>query len=397
MASIAKGALVVNEMSAEAPVHTPTVSFVVLCYKLAHLLHECVNSALSQTYKDFEILIMDDCSPDNTGEVAGSFQDPRVRYIRNEKNLGVLGNVNEGVRLSRGKYVWIISADDYLRRPYIMQRYVELLESNPQVGYTFCSGVCVRNGQEMEVLSYSKYRDQDEIISGKKLLRDLLYRNFVLAPSVLVRRECYEKISLYPLFVEFGGVKIDMVWAADWYLWCLFALSFDVAYFAEPMVGYREHDQSISSSLSMSQEKLKLCAAADIAVAWMIRRKADESGLKALSKVCLQAVANEYASHGESKRYRNSNSWMSVSDFEESLCRSTQDENERNWIRARFYAARGDGLYSRGKISSARTFYLAGLRRDPTMAKTYAKLLFSFGKPGVYLRKFTRAIRRLTP
>src|SRR5262249_9321183 len=161
----------------------------------------------------------------------------------------VLGNENEGVRLSRGKYVWIISADDYLRRPYITQRYVELMEKNPRVGYAFCSGVSVRNGREMEVLSYSKYRDQDEIVHGHALLRDLLYGNFVLAASVMVRRECYEKISMYPPFVELGGAKIDMVWAADWYLWCLFALSFDVAYFAEPMVSYREHDLSISSSL----------------------------------------------------------------------------------------------------------------------------------------------------
>src|SRR5262249_19075696 len=181
---------------------TPTVSFIVLCYKLAHLLPECVSSILSQTYDDFELLVMDDCSPDNTAEVAKSFGDPRVKYIRNQRNLGVLGNENEGVRLSRGKYVWIISADDYLRRPYITQRYVELMEKNPRVGYAFCSGVSVRNGREMEVLSYSKYRDQDEIVHGHALLRDLLYGNFVLAASVMVRRECYEKISMYPPFVE---------------------------------------------------------------------------------------------------------------------------------------------------------------------------------------------------
>ena len=93
----------------------PTVSFVVPCYRLAHLLAECVNSILSQTFTDFEVLIMDDKSPDNTAEVANSFKDPRVRYIRNDPNLGALKNYNHGIALSRGKYVWLISADDYLR------------------------------------------------------------------------------------------------------------------------------------------------------------------------------------------------------------------------------------------------------------------------------------------
>src|SRR6478672_7594179 len=58
------------------------VSFVVPCYRLAHLLGECVDSILAQSYGDFEVLIMDDCSPDATPEVAASFSDPRVRHVR---------------------------------------------------------------------------------------------------------------------------------------------------------------------------------------------------------------------------------------------------------------------------------------------------------------------------
>src|SRR4051794_32850375 len=93
----------------------PKVSFVVPCYKLAHYLNECVNSILMQTYENFEVLIMDDCSPDNTPEVARSFEDPRVTYIRNEPNLGHLRNYNKGITLAQGEYIWLISADDYLR------------------------------------------------------------------------------------------------------------------------------------------------------------------------------------------------------------------------------------------------------------------------------------------
>src|SRR5262245_12964431 len=132
----------------------PTVSFIVPCYKLAHLLPECVNSILGQTFSDLEILIMDDCSPDNTGEVARSFTDPRVKYVRNDPNLGHLRNYNKGIGLTKGEFVWLISADDCLRRPYIVERYVEVMRKNPRVGYAFCPGVGLAGRQETNVIDW---------------------------------------------------------------------------------------------------------------------------------------------------------------------------------------------------------------------------------------------------
>ena len=394
MVSIAKD-LAVHNLSGDAGTKAaPTVSFVVLCYKLAHLLPECVNSILSQTYTDIELLIMDDCSPDNTQEVVKSFQDPRVKYVRNEKNLGVLRNENEGVRLSRGKYVWIISADDYLRKPYIVQRYVELMEKHPRVGYVICSGVGVRDGRETGVLPHSKYRKRDAIVRGHVFLKKLLHSNVVLAPSAMARRECYEKISMYPLNATFGGKNVDMVWASDWYVWCAFALSFDVAYFAEPMVCYREHDLSITSMIT-KKESINQCAAADIAVPWLIRRKANEAGLTEISRECLRAAAHEYALHGGAKRYRGAESCMSFEDFEDSLCRSTESENERNWIRARFYAAKGNASFTKEDLTEAKKLYLRSLQKDPLQLAVYARLFLSLGKHGIYLRRALRSMRNL--
>src|SRR5208282_429173 len=127
-----------EQQRGESTSMAPKVTFVVPCYKLAHLLPECVNSILAQTYRDFEILIMDDCSPDDTPQVARSFSgDPRVQYIRNDPNLGHLRNYNKGLKMARGEYVWLMSADDRLRSPHILERYVKVMEENPQVGYAF--------------------------------------------------------------------------------------------------------------------------------------------------------------------------------------------------------------------------------------------------------------------
>ena len=395
MASTIDVAITVSLSTAENARRTPMVSFVVLCYKLAHFLPECVNSILSQTYTDFEVLIMDDRSPDNTAEVANSFADPRVKYVLNEKNLGFLNNENEGLRLSRGKYIWIISADDYLRRPYILERYVELMEKHPQVGYVFCSGVGVRSGHETGILWPQRYGERDTIVNGRVFLKKLLYGCIVLAPSAMARRECYEKISFFPLTLGRPGFQIDMTWGADWYLWCIFALWCDVAYFAEPMSCYREHELSFSSIMTQS-EQVERCVDADLAVLWSVRQIAAEKGLNNVSKDCLRAIAHEYAQQGDSKFYRCGTACMSTSYFENSICSYTREESERRMIRARFYAAKGNKFFSQGDLQIARNLYLTSLRYDPLSPKVFARLVLSLGKHGVYARKILHSLRKMS-
>jgi glycosyltransferase involved in cell wall biosynthesis len=364
---------------------SPTVSFVIPCYNLAHLLRDCICSILSQSYRDFEVLVMDDCSPDNTKEVAQSFGDSRVKYIRNDTNLGAIRNYNQGISLSSGKYVWLISADDYLRTPDVLQRYVDVLSNNPRVGYVFCPGVGVINGRETGILDYTRYANHDQIVNGHMFLQTLLSMCFILAPSAMVRRECYEKISLFPTNIVLDDVQIDFWWGGDWYLWCVFALFFDVAYFAEPMVCYREHE--LSSTTFVTSQRIDNCGLADIAVTWMVKQKAEAAGLREVYKICLHAVANEYARHLTGKKYRSGTSTITLDQFEHSLCQYTQSQKERNQIRARVYASVADRYYFRGDLASSKEFYWAGLKHDPIMAKVYVKLiLLSLGKAGDVVR-----------
>ena len=380
--------------------NTPTVSFIVPCYKLAHLLPECITSILNQSYRDFEVLVMDDCSPDATPAVAASFHDPRVIHVRNQSNLGHLRNYNKGISMSRGKYVWLISADDRLRQPSILERYVGVMEANPKVGYVFCAGVGVKNGEETGTLSYSRYDNCDRIVKGHVFLKRLLYQNVVLAASAMARRECYEQIGAFPVEAVWAGRPVDMGWIGDWYLWCMFALFMDVGYLADPMVCYREHDLSMTETVTR-QENIDQCSASEIGMLWMVRQRANQLRMKSVSKECLRAVAYAYAQHGASKQYRRSVSLMSSDQVEESLCRSTDSERERNWIRARYLAGMADELRVRKQRSSATQLYLAALKRDPLMLKVYAKLLcVLLGKPGESLWLTYRSIRmafRATP
>ncbi|WP_213806312.1 glycosyltransferase family A protein [Granulicella sp. dw_53] len=364
----------------------PKVSFVVPCYKLAHLLSECVHSILIQTYTDFEVLIMDDDSPDDTAVVAASIEDPRVRYIHNEKNLGNLRNYNKGIELCRGSYIWLISADDYLRKDHILEWYMEVLERDSHVGYAFCPAIEVMDGRETHVLPYSFYGEKDVIVDGWCLLKKLLVSNFIVAGSVLARAECYRTIDYFPL-------DEGMEWSGDWYLWCVFALRYDVAYFAEPMVCYRAHSLSMTTTLAQD-ENLYKCSAGDLAVPLKVRQRALEAGLQEVADWCLKAIAKEYSQQVKSKRYQGSTWSLSLEQLEQSLCANIPLESERELIRARAFDAMGDNLWLSGDSLQAKRCYLDSVARDPWSILTYAKLFFVWLRiPGSQLRELRRYLR----
>jgi len=208
----------------------PLVTIVVPCYKLAHLLPQCVQSILKQSYPNYEILIMDNCSPDNTPEVAASFNDPRVKHIRNETNIGHVRNFNKGITMASGKYVMLISPDDWLGSEQSLTHYVEMLEKNPDAGFAFCRAIEVQGNKEMGIASWTDLGKEDSVWEGPSFLMQLIQGDCVVLSAAMVRKECYEK---------YGMFSLEMPHANDWFLWCVLSLHHKVIYLAEPMMYVR--------------------------------------------------------------------------------------------------------------------------------------------------------------
>ncbi len=365
----------------------PKVSFIVPCYKLAHFLPDCVASILSQTCRDFEVLIMDDCSPDHTPAVARSFRDPRVRYIRNETNLGNLRNYNKGIGLARGKYVWLISADDRLRCDYVLERYLRVMEAHPRIGYAFCAGVGLEDGRETSVLQSYYYGERDTIFNGRVFVSRLLDGRGILSPSVMVRKECYEKVSLFPL---------DMPHQGDMYLWCKWALRYDVAYFAEPMVNYRLHYDS--QMAGMKRESPEVMVRDELEVLWPTKWEAEALGYRRLADLCDSFIAAKYVQYIASGLYADKRICcvMTPAECEDSIRRFARNARERKRVRARVYAGVGDEHYWHRDGQRALDFYTRALREDPWMPKIWLKrVLLLSGGIGAGLRECTFALRRL--
>jgi hypothetical protein len=200
----------------------------------------------------------------------------------------------------------------------------------------------------------------------------------------MARKERYER-DPFPL---------DMPWGGDWYLWLIFALHADVAYFAEPMVCYRRHQQSMTNLL-MHQD-LSACSSDDIKIPWIVKEKVEAFHDPSLVKACRGAIAEEYARSMVSQRYRTSKSRMSPEEFEQSLSQRSRDGDERRWIRAHTYAAMADRYCWQEDYLTARRYYLRAVREDAWIPKAWIRFLaLSTGTFGIRLRKALLAFRQV--
>jgi glycosyltransferase involved in cell wall biosynthesis len=353
----------------------PKVSFIIPCYKLAHFLSECVNSILEQTYDNFELLIMDDCSPDNTPEVAAEFKDPRVIYIRNETNLGNIRNYNKGIELSRGSYLWLISADDCLRSRYVLEKFVGILEQNPQVGYVFCPAMTLMEGKDIGVEDWTGWPGkQDRILSGREVVARSTTNCPVCSPTGLVRRECYTNISHFPISLPRVG---------DYYLWTLFATRYDVGYFSEPMVYYRRHATNMEKMLEHEDPSFYL--GQELLVMWLIKKEVEMVGMMSLLPDFCQSLADRYTRrivYREAMNWEHGYTWdIAIKEITD----NASNENEAAEILRLMHSALPTRLAS-GHTRAGAAYYMNGELEQAAKAFRSAIALKPWSvKPRVYL------------
>jgi hypothetical protein len=350
----------------------PRVSFVVPCYRLAHYLRECVESILAQSYTNFEVLIMDDCSPDDTPAVAASFTDARVCHVRHAQNVGHLRNYNDGIARARGEYIWLISADDWLRSPDVLRRFVEIFDEHPNVTLAFSQAMKVDQGQDV---SFYPRRASTRICAGATFLREaLLDYNCVPAPAAMARKTAYLSAGLFPL---------DLPHSGDWYLWCRFALEGDVAYVAEPLVNYRQHDDSMSKTLT--RERAAAVVADEVEVRWRIKALAEAGRQLEVARACRQAIGEDYALRLSRQDTDAAASSMTPAAVKLSIERLARSAAERRQTEADVLVCCADRAAEAHDHRRSGELYLSALRMDPWRPRTAVKCVLSL-IPGVGMR-----------
>lgn len=197
------------------------VSVIIPSYNMARYLPTSVSSALAQTYTNFEIVIVDDGSSDNTAEVVRQWDnDPRVRVHR-QVNGGLSHARNQGIAHSNGPFIALLDADD-IWMPQKLSLQMPLFR-DPKVGVVFSNYERMNDNEErMPMGPTAMYRGK---VSGQ-----LLIENFVPASSAVVRRACFERC---------GGFDVELKTGEDYEMWLRLSAHTEFDFVPEPLMRYR--------------------------------------------------------------------------------------------------------------------------------------------------------------
>ena len=166
----------------------PVVSVLMSAFNNMAFLPEAISSILAQTFADFEFIIIDDGSTDATWNILTSCSDPRIRLVRNERNLGLARSLNNGLDLARGQYVTRQDADD-ISLPHRLERQIGLMEEHPDIGIV---------GSQCMMID-AKGRDQGILpkpLSDLEIRWVMLLDNPFAHPTVMVRRRILQQHAL---------------------------------------------------------------------------------------------------------------------------------------------------------------------------------------------------------
>lgn len=169
----------------------PTVSVILPTYNRAHLIDRAIRSVLNQTYQDFELIVVDDCSTDNTKEVVKSFKDERITYIKHEKNKGAAAARNTGIKAAKGEYIAFQDSDDDWF-PEKLKKQMKVFEmAQSEVGIVYTGFWRIEGNKKTYIPSYRVSQKEGNI--HKQLLKG----NFVTTQSVVIRKKYFEKLGMF--------------------------------------------------------------------------------------------------------------------------------------------------------------------------------------------------------
>lgn len=202
----------------------PEISVVIPTFNMARFVGEAVRSVLDQTFADFEVLVVDDGSTDNTREVIAAIDDPRVRYLHQE-NRGLAGARNAGIEAARGSFIAFLDADD-LWLPDKLARQRQLFADRPWVGLVY-TGAYVMEGGQVFACHRGRYRGH--------VVRELLTVDNIVVGSgsaAMVRRECFDRVGLF---------DESLSACEDWDMWLRIAARYPFDFVEQPLVKLRTH------------------------------------------------------------------------------------------------------------------------------------------------------------
>lgn len=203
-------------------------------YNVAPYVKEAIESVLRQTYRDFEMLVIDDCSTDETVSIVRGIDDPRIHIVQNEKNVGLAENLNRGLSHITTEYVARMDGDD-IAEPYWLEREVAVLDDHPDIG--ICSGGFARFGT---ITSKVRFPEMHE-----DCMANMLFECSVIVPTF--------RMSLY---LDHGlRYSTEAFPAEDYRFWAESLRVTKIYNIPETLFRYRMHPTQICSARREEQQR----------------------------------------------------------------------------------------------------------------------------------------------
>jgi len=215
---------------------TPLVSVLMPVFNGEKYLTEAIESILTQTYTNFEFVIINDGSTDTTEEIIKAFSDSRIRLINNTTNIKLIATLNKGIQLCNGKYIVRMDADD-VSLPDRIEVLVGFMEHNPDVGV--CGSYYKIIGDNERVIKYPTSNDE--------LKTSLLFFVPIAHPTTIWRKEVIAKNQL--------GFDVNYIHAEDYKFWTEIIEYSQLGNVPEILLNYREHNNQISSLYADTQKE----------------------------------------------------------------------------------------------------------------------------------------------
>lgn len=217
------------------------ISVIMPVYNGEKYLREAIDSVLSQTFSDFEFIIINDCSKDKTVDIINSYNDERIILINNDKNLGIAKTLNKGIEKAKGKYIARMDADD-ICYPHRFETQYNFMEENLEIG------MC---GSSIEIFTESSINIHECPVHNDEIKVLQMFNTAFAHPTVMMRHSTLEKYNLrYDDFYE--GIE-------DYELWIRMSNVTKLANLKEVLLKYRSHSNQVTKKISNEQyEKMKL-------------------------------------------------------------------------------------------------------------------------------------------
>lgn len=215
----------------------PSFSVILPTYNGAAYLREAIDSVLSQSFKDFELLIRDDGSKDKTVEIIESYQDPRIHLLKSTERLGLFANLNSLMKESKAPLVRIFCQDDILE-PKCLEREKEFFQIHPEIGMSYCKS------QSINALGVTKSQvlviDLPSVIQPELSIQHFFYHGCIPGnlSTVCLRKEVYD---------QWGPFNATLKVSGDYELWSRICAHRPLGIIHEALVRLRQHEERLSN------------------------------------------------------------------------------------------------------------------------------------------------------